>query len=451
MCKSNIFKFCHRNIGLISYSIFLCFAIYFYQERTLFLDNAFQVFLMIVDGNIVVNADRWPATIVRFLPFAFIKTQAPLQLVLLSFSLSYWLFHFAIFLMLSYGLKDKTLGLLQLSTATIPLMHSFYWCNSELNLAISVLLLTYAFYKKRHWWTFGILSFVLLWLHPLVFIPYIFLWIMEGLNRFKKASNFTTFKNIEPVLIATGFFLLFVIKRTFFKNWYDTMKSKVFSENLSDYDFINMDFFHALFIDAHVLFMVVFGLALSYTLYKKMFLKSLFFFLFVCAYLMILDISKSVDRAQDFYNEVNFIIIFFASAYILKDWVKELSQRLQLSLFGVLVLFVTFNWITTARFYTQRMQWIEAMAQRNDRKILSRNSEIDDMLILDWGSAYESIVICSLNGKSKTFIVTDDKAKFIAKGSEELFYGAFKTYPIEKINNSYYFDLETLNYTHKLD
>lgn len=451
MTVSNMFKKCMQHIGLISFGIILVFSVFFYQERTLFLDNAFQVFLMIVDGNIVVNADRWPATIVRFLPFLFIKIKAPLKWVLLSFSISYWLYHFIIFLIVRYGLKERVLSLLQLSTVTIPLVHSFFWCNSELNLAMSLLILTFALYKKNHLLIAACLSLIMLWLHPLIFIPYAFLMIWEGIDRFYK-NDYKISKAVwSPMVIGLGYVILFLLKKTFIKNWYDTMKENVFNANLEKYNFINTEFISTFFVDANILFPFFFVLALGFLVFQRRLIAILYFLVFMICYLYLLDISRSEDAGLVFYNEVNYLIVFFAAALILKDGYKKLKVPFKMMAYVLLVIWVSYNWKVTAEFYQGRIDWMSDKAEKNDRVILPIDEELKEKLVLDWGAPYESLVMSSLSGTSQTFIIENKHAPIEVLNSDTVFYGSFKRYPINYINGKYYFDLEIRKYRHNLD
>jgi len=164
----------------LNYAEHVVIAIYFvlcivlYQERTLFLDNAFQVFLLIQDENIVVNANRWPAVVVRILPLICIKLGFSLKTILMSFSLSYFLFHFGIYAFIKWKLKDNKNAFLVFLLLVIPVCHSFFWCNSELILGLSLMVLWLSFYENQKWISLSILTLILPWVHPLLLLCFLF-------------------------------------------------------------------------------------------------------------------------------------------------------------------------------------------------------------------------------------------------------------------------------------
>lgn len=433
-----------QHIGLFSFGIYFAFACLFYQERTLFLDNPFQVFLMIVEGDIAVNAHRWPAVIVRVLPYILIQLSAPLKLVLLSFSLSYWFFHFVVFYILRYRLNERPLALLLLACATLPVIHSFFWCNSEQNLAISILILTLAFFKQRRYYIKALFCFVLLWLHPLVFLPFGFVMslnVAETLTgkRIKgpKLSN----QLIAPIGFGVSFTLLYVLKSMHIKNWYDNIKATNFKENLASYDFSMVDVLNPFILENNYIFPLVTLGAFVFLLYKKRILKAGLWFFYVFSYLIVLDISG--EGSYVFYNEVNYLIIFFGAGYILLDYFRSWSQLYLRVFYFVTLLLVIFNWVTTSHFYNERIQWIKNTSENNDRSIVEFNTIDHDLLVMPWASPFESLIITSLDGvnhykKSASVLFANNIGKYDLSNSADVFYGDFKNYELDEVNGEYF-------------
>ena len=430
-----------QHIGLFSFVVYFLFTCIYYQERTLFLDNAFQVFLMIVEGDIAVNAHRWPAVVIRLLPYLLIQIQAPLKVVLFSFSLSYFLFHFVIFVVIRYQLKNRTLALLQLATISLPVIHSFFWCNSEQNLAMSLLILTLALYRKsRFFWT-AVLCFLLLWLHPLTFLPFGFVMVFSAIDESKKGFTET----LIPIGFGTVFTIAYILKSVFIKNWYDTMKAKEFKTNLSVYDFEQIEFLKIYFSDTYIIFPFMVLMALVYLIYKRVWLKAMLYGVFVAVYLMILHISSFQATNYIFYNEVNYLILFFVASYVLTDFVLEQSQMVRALIFSVAFSLVLFNWISTSVFYTDRIEWMHNIAISNDRRVID-TKEIDrDKLVMPWASAYESIIISTLRGKSCSTLIADDIDRFETDEIINEVIMEFGNYDLEEVNKSY-FDLERKSY-----
>ncbi|MDB4438837.1 hypothetical protein N9176_01165 [bacterium] len=432
-----------QHIGLFSFGIYFIFASVFYQERTLFLDNPFQVFLMIVEGDIAVNAHRWPAVIIRVIPYLLIQLGAPLKIVLLSFSLSYWLFHFVVFNIIRYRLKEQALGLLQVATVTLPIVHSFFWCNSEQNLAISLLVLILALFKQRKLvWT-GVMCFVLIWLHPLMFLPFGFVMSFYAVDAFLKKEGHFGLKT--PVLFGLSFLVMYILKSVYIKNWYDNIKAIKFQHNLSTYDWNVVGVLEPFLVENYFLFPAMVIGALCLLMYKGSFLKAGLWSVFVLAYLVILNISNSGETSYLFYDEVNYLILFFGAAFILKDFIKARSKIFKRCLFGGAATLVMINWVITAGFYSERISWYNSFVESNDRAIHDFKDADQKMIIMPWASAYESLIISELKGKSSTALISKEIAKYSLDSSEKVFYGEFKTYDLQNVNRRY-FSLDVSEY-----
>jgi len=125
------------NADLFLLVIYGLLSIVFYLERTTFLDNPFTIFKLINDEALFVNANRYPAAVVQIIPLLLIKLGAPLKVIMLGCSISYFLFHAIIFSVLRFYLKDKVLSWLLLGLLIIPVAHTFYWNNNELFLGLS--------------------------------------------------------------------------------------------------------------------------------------------------------------------------------------------------------------------------------------------------------------------------------------------------------------------------
>lgn len=440
-----------QHIGLFSFGVYLCFVCVFYQERTLFLDNAFQVFLMIVEGDIAVNAHRWPAVIVRLIPYSLIQIGAPLKIVLLFFSMSYWIYHFVIFCILRYKLRERSLALLQLATVTVPIIHSFFWCNSEQNLAVSLLVLTLALFKQgRYVWT-GILCFILLWLHPLVFLPFGFIMLLYVAGSIAKHPklDMKCFEEMKyPLVFGVVFTVMYVLKTVYIKNWYDNIKATNFQQNLSTYSFDLVEVFKPFFFENSFVFPLIAFTALLCLIIKKRFLKAGLWFVFMMGYLTVLHISREASFL--FYDEVNYLILFFGGAYILMDFLKEFSSWVLKVLYVLILILVLFNWVSTSDFYCERIDWYKNAVEDNDRKVMDFKAAPRDTIIMPWASMYETLIISSLDKtesgkKSSTFVYTQQLEKYNLVGSDTLFYGDFKNYSLDEVNGRY-FDLESKAY-----
>ena len=89
-----------RIAGYIVWVVLLILAVYFFRERTLFVDIAYQTCLMIQSGTFAWQVDRYGAALVQALPLLAIKCNLPLFMVLMAYSVSFIFVYLFIYILL---------------------------------------------------------------------------------------------------------------------------------------------------------------------------------------------------------------------------------------------------------------------------------------------------------------------------------------------------------------
>ena len=109
-----------NKFDLLILFIYFLFTVFFFVHRSSFLDNPFTLFKLINDGELFVNANRYPAVILQLLPMAGIKLGLPLKVLMFLQSLGYFLFHATIFFLIRNWIKDRAFSWLVLLGMIIP-------------------------------------------------------------------------------------------------------------------------------------------------------------------------------------------------------------------------------------------------------------------------------------------------------------------------------------------
>ena len=94
-------------IGNIAFLVLAIMAIVFWRERTIMLDASFQSFDVINKGKLAIQVQRFGAAFVQMFPLLTSKLGLPLKAILISYSLSFIIFHYLMFLICNYILKIK--------------------------------------------------------------------------------------------------------------------------------------------------------------------------------------------------------------------------------------------------------------------------------------------------------------------------------------------------------
>lgn len=421
---------------------FLCycfFVIYYFKERTLFLDNAFQTFLLIQDASIEVMANRWPAIMNRILPYLATTLELKLEYILLSFSLNYFLIHLLVYGLLRKYYSNSAYLLLYPMWLGLSLHHGFFWCNSELILALALFFVWVACLEKKHFIQAAGLSIALGFLHPLMISLISFYLLLNVID----VLNLKSWKKWIPFV---SFYLSFILSQYVITNWYDQMKKEVFSESLSQMDWTIIMDAKELVTQQFPMASILLLVAVFILFYKKHYYRLLILVFCSVFYLFLVCIPLNSNALNlHFYNEVQLYPIIVFSLLALKKIVEDLKPLWHSVTIILITFYSCFNWMQQAGFYTERIGWYEELSNNYDRQIIGTDTIDSKYLIMSWASAYESLIISTLNGKSRTLLITENPDRFYEISNKNYFLSEFKNYDFNKLNKRY-FPLEEKSY-----
>lgn len=404
---------------------------------------------MIVEDKIEIMAGRWPASAVRCLPYLAIKAELPLKIVLLLFSLSYMLFHFIVFAILRWIMKEKKIANFYALWLLLISGHAFFWNNSELIQACSVLFILMALVKKEQsgplrWVGIFATIVLLLFYHPLVIIPIVGVlafWILQNPKRSK-----------EYLIYLISAVVFYILKSKLFTNWYDSGKQDEFSNNMEEYGLGILStpgFKHNIlsFFTGWNLIITVFAFAAMYFFYKE---KKWLCLLALPAGIFLYNILIALADPKigyAFYNEVNFIPLM---AIILLGCMQLSHKVMDMNVVWIaLLVFFVFRVSYDGRFYSDRIDYWKNVLVEVETKTLRKESEMDmSKLVMSWGSPYESLLIHKLQGEKneKTVLVHPNISQFKDYQNPSMFFTHFKPYTIDEVNHRYFSLSNTVGY-----
>ena len=399
-------------------------TVLFFKDRTTFLDNAFQIFLLTQEGELILNANRWPAMFVQLLPLAGVKLGLGLKSILFLFSASYFLFHALIFVVIRTFLKDRQNAWLLLALLTLPVAHSFFWCNSELILGLSALVLWITFYENKNRMGSLSVAMILPWFHPLLICCFLFVTVYYFFVKGQRRSG----------LDLLFFIISAATKSQFFSSWYDTNKKANFLSKLEAYQVSDLTNVFSFFNIQNAPVFLCLILALSLCLYKRKFLSFVLLVSFTLLYLFISDVSTTRYHFQ-FYLEVNFLSLFFVSAFVIKEELKNFEIPKWTNLFFIgLICLCLLRIAFTSKIYKDRQAKILTLSETADRTIVKYHEEEHKWMLEYWASPYESLILSTLDGNSRTFIFHLDPKTFLQSKKEDHLITYFKDYHYNSLN-----------------
>ena len=446
--KSPLFKW----VGYVCLGLLVILAAMFYQERSLFIDIAYQTFLMIKDGTVQVQVYRFGSAIVQVLPLLAIKLGLPLKVVLLFYSLSFTLLFLIFYWIIVRVLRNDYMGWVLVFLFTLMVYDAFYWATSEYQQGLAFLLVVFAFvlrYPKLDSWQQWVLlvpfTVALAYYHPLVFIIFLFLWVFF-LLRNSDLRHWRYWALLGTMFLVVGF------KSKFSGNWYDDNKYRIFFDNLTKH-FPNYFAFesHQKFLEDVVqhwyllpIFLLIIGI---WYIRKRAWLKLGWILAFSFGYLMLLHIS-SPTATYRFYAEVNYmplsIVVMIPFIFDIAPKIKK--ERLVLFLFGGIVLLRLITISLNHKPYTQRLTWIKSQLEQNasaesNRLLYELDEKTRDTLLMTWGVAYESLLISAMEDpdSARTLVILPKGKRYDqALQSDTLFVTELIEYSIEEVDGKYY-------------
>ena len=185
-------------IGMhVAFALLAGLAGWFWPERTLILDAAFQSYLFVASGQPAIMVERFGAVGVQLLPLAAVHLGAPLATVLFLYSISIVLWHWLLYTICWHGLRDRRAATSIFLFVILLSGDCFYWMQNELLQGISLSLVLWSLWAR--WaatrqplrWSFAnvlrglgsvLLATTVVYFHPLMVFPLGFVWCFWWLH-----------------------------------------------------------------------------------------------------------------------------------------------------------------------------------------------------------------------------------------------------------------------------
>lgn len=448
-----------RRAGYLAMFALLVLAIIFYEERAYLLDIAFQTFLMINDGTLQVMVNRFGSGIVQMLPLLAIRAEAPIWVVSLLYSVSFPLLYLLFYTIIVRVFKNDYLGWTLVFLFTLIVHDAFYWATSEQQQGLAALLVYFSFLLRyphlQAWWmlAIGLLGTVVLaYYHPLIFIPFYFLWGFFALHQPTRRTNWRYW------LLAAFMLAVLAFKSYYSANWYDTSKTSDFTRHLREYFPrywelpSNRKFLHNC-LQYWYLFPAFLIVNTVYYLWQRHWLKLGWLLAFCFGHLLLLHIS-SPNATYRFYVEVNYMVL---SIYVMVPFLFDLAPRIparwRLGLFVGIAVWRLATIAAHHQPYEVRVTWIRTQLEHtgpSGKAYLPTADAPMDLLLMDWALPYESLVISAADANvqrsfrttlppARTLFLHPDPAQFQADlQRDSTLVTSFKVYDYTQLNMKYF-------------
>ncbi|MEO7175459.1 MAG: hypothetical protein ABIV51_06345 [Saprospiraceae bacterium] len=406
---------------------------------------------MIQEKTLQIQVDRFGSGLVHLLPLAAIKLKLSLPNVLMLYSASFPLVFAGFFVAITKIFKQWDLGIAVLLLYTLITLDGFYWATSELQQGLGFLLvivaaiLRYPNLNGKLCWTLLTAALIsLVFYHPLLIL--VLAWAIFYLAfRPSAISNKRLFVILGIALVIS------ILKLIFLPNWYDTMKSAETWKHIEAYGSsfwtmpANAIFWKYSWSVLYGFWVVYLVVTIHYCIARKWLLL---FWMTACSAGWILLIHFSDPNfTHPFYQEVSYMpLALFVGLPLVKDVLPTWRRKWAYA-------FITF--ILLQRLiaiglhhveYSDRISWLALQiettnVQGNSRSWVAASDTPNEELKMTWATAYETLLLSSLNGpeNSKTVtILADTTGKQSFLMSDSLLVADFATYPIGSLDSTYF-------------
>lgn len=437
--------------SLIIFIVLLIFSIIFYKQRIIFTDSANYLFFSTQTKNFSIAHNRFIAYLFEFPYVLAIKQHASLKIVMLLYSIGYFIPDLVVITILTLFFKDYSKALVVILLWIVGNNYDFFYTASEFHKGIYVVILfwssleNYLISKSKLLAVFiFLLLIVLLFSHPLIIFPIAFVIVYVYLKDKQQQINFP---NYAYLLISV--FLLIVFKLVFFKSDHENSKYEFLNGFISGFPYFNSNLVHTFigYLYSHQISFICLIMLNVLGLIKTKNHSILILFILFFFFYWLLIIACYYTYTYDFYIEhLCKPLVFFTASVFCMEIMQFIRTKQLIALLIVIALYGLLKINHTAKFYTKHQQKIESildiMKQHNISKGYMQAQNYKGMLNDErWNSAVESLLLSSFKNTDTSRVVSIEYA-FEKVGSDTYgdatcFYNGYKI-GIDDLNTDYY-------------
>ena len=410
-------------IGLFSYLSLFLLSLLFYKERTVFLDIAYHMFIIIKDNALAIQNNRFGAAVTQVFPLMASRFSLPIEVIAKIYSACFVLYYFVCYFLCGTILKQYKIALVLLLSTMLFVTDTFYWIQSELPQGLSFLLLFFAFINslkddRRSLYLFPLIVFgvvTLVFFHPLIVFPFFFVLFYYFLLD-------KGYKDKLKVVISA--FLLFAICLAIKTLKYKTSYDDNATEGVNNFIYLFPQYFNLhnnkVFLKSCLTtyqWIPIIATLISITLFiQKKWLKLITFLIAFVGMILLVNVSYAFTELERFYSENLYlpIGIILAVPFVV-DVIPLISKSKKYAWVSyALVITILISGViriySASGVFADRLNWERVyLNEHKNEKLLVRSTEKQrKKLIMTWATSYEFWLLSSLEHNSPASIVITD-------------------------------------------
>lgn len=456
-------------LGHATFLVLFLLAIYFYLERTIFVDSACFVYNLIYTQDFVISASRYAAVLPQGLPLLAIWLHLPLKVVLCLYSVSFIFLYYLIFLVITYWFKNDNLALTVPLVLIMGVQYSYFWIATETHQSVeySILFAAFLFYSQKlnpgslNNFIKIIIGMGLILLcfnsHPVGFFMLLFIlgYFMIDQKLWRESFVYILFVFIAIMTITKVFIL---------PNQYDAANINaflLFREGITQvYTSKSISFLKEHFFTLYFFSTIIFIVTSIFYIVKNQYLKLSFYLVSIILFFLVTFITFPHGYYQ-FIEEKNFMPL---NVFLLVPFMHEVvfsSKRMNIykNLFLILIFLGSItNVINASNFFKERLSYINSLINVTkkypEKKFRIKTNYVDrNKLWSPWAMAMESLLLSSLEDPDSSRSIFIDESirpleQHLILNDSLSFIMASWTLNDLRIFDKHYFNLD--NYPYKI-
>ena len=462
--RSNNSRNAYR-IALFAVLILLIGSLVCYRQRMLFIDPAWIVYSIINTKSFCIVEHRYGAIATQIVPVIGVYFNWSLRAILVLYSASFYIFYTAVMLIVGRYCRQYAFGTLLALYLVLMVSDNYFWPNNEVHQGVAWAFLALGIFFTNQtrqrpdilgYILFPVLSFLAIFSHFIVIVPFSFLWIYCLLNE--KVYRDSRQKIAQIIAGSLCIIILFLIKYELGRNgWYDGGKLnavKTLNARAVLQSFTNghSKMISILLLKNYWMLIPIFLAGQIMLLKERKFLQALLTIGYVVGFYSLICMTyPEAFRIELLYyieSEWMAFAIIVATPFVFQvipAMRGAVAVGVMAFIFLVRLAYIGYSYRDFDSRFAMLDNLTQTLHQSGIRKavITMENPPRDQVFFMDWGTPVESMMLSDLRGYAQpiTFkIVSPDFV--LPQHSALLFLNCFGTDTIRKINMQY-FPLDT--------
>jgi len=418
-------------IANIFFIVSALFSVYYYKERCLYIDSAFQIFKMLNSESFNFEAGRYGVFLTQIIPLLSIKFGLSLKSFLIITSFNFIVINYLVFLLCYFLVNEKSVAFIIPTTLIICVSFGFFYTITEVYQSIIFLIALYAWINTRFAEiksikiqffnvTIAFLLFVQSFLcHPIALFPALFIvgYHIVYHNQFKKIDNliliplfllvaFIKYTNTDASSYEGGYLKNFVNSPSLLFNLFGFFPAKYFIKRIF-FDIYLIPLVFIIILDIHYLIQKKFKLLV--------FVTGSFFLFWTISVLTFYEGGDDIAMERAFASIALFAVIPFAKEVIFFNDKYKITKAL--AFIGIIGLgFFAIH--KAGEIYKTRISYMRALLKStksdSNVKFIAVQNELSDIIRIPWAFGVESLMLSAIEtpNDQRTIYLTSNKNDF---------------------------------------